>query len=83
MVNTGFCSSVTDMTPGLDHSIRIVNAGSFPIKVLEVRERVRRPDMLGVRFDQICRNPKTSKVRGLVTCIKSSGWLLPAEIPIV
>ncbi len=67
---------VSDTTPGTDHAVTFnFKVGPFLQKrtVLQVRERVRFSNLLGVRFNQICRDPVRKKLRGFVQLTSAIG----------
>lgn len=67
-----------DQTPGTDHAVTFnvtnrVGAVLQKKTVLQVFERVRFPNLLGVRFSQICRDPATNKLKGFIEITSAIG----------
>lgn len=70
--------NVTDMTSGTDHmmTFNIIDKGSGLLQkrtVLQVKEQVRFPKWLGVRFDQICRDATKNKLQGFISLTSAIG----------
>lgn len=72
-----------DVTPGIDHTLVVTKGPYNPnvrdhrpesqLTVLHVHERVRFPDKLGVRFDQICQDSVTKKLKGFIQISSAVG----------
>lgn len=67
-----------DSGPGTDHAITytVTNKVGVPLRkitALTVRERVRYPEKLGIRIEDICRDPVTNKIRGFISITSAVG----------
>jgi len=67
-----------DSGPGRDHAITytVTNKVGVPLRkitALTVRERVRYPEKLGIRIQEICRDPVTNRIRGFISITSAVG----------
>lgn len=67
-----------DSSPGRDHAItyNVTNKVGVPLRkvtALTVRERVRYPEKLGIRIEEICRDLVTNRIRGFISITSAVG----------